>query len=157
MFVKDGVSVVLTGHDHIYERIKLEQGIQHFVVGSGGSLRRGDLRRTDMTAKGYDQDYVFMIAEIDGDEMHYQAISRKGTTIDSGVFKRVGAGAAASAASPVPSTPPAKETKPEPVAVAPSPSPEPVAAAPSPSPSPAPKAASQPAVRKKRTPAKKRS
>src|SRR6185436_5030115 len=48
MFVKNGVSVVLTGHDHIYERIKLEQGIQHFVIGSGGSLRRGDLRQTDM-------------------------------------------------------------------------------------------------------------
>jgi 3',5'-cyclic AMP phosphodiesterase CpdA len=148
MFVKDGVSVVLTGHDHIYERIKLQKGIQHFVVGSGGSLRRGDLSQTDMTAKGFDQDYVFMIAEIDGDEMHYQAISRKGTTIDSGVFKRVGATATASAASPAPPA----ETKPAPVAAAPSPSPAPVAAAPSPAPSPAAASAAKP---KKRTPAKK--
>jgi 3',5'-cyclic AMP phosphodiesterase CpdA len=149
MFVKDGVSVVLTGHDHIYERIKLQKGIQHFVVGSGGSLRRGDLQQTDMTAKGFDQDYAFMIAEIDGDDMHYQAISRKGTTIDSGVFKRVGATATASAASPAPPT----ETKP--ASVAPSPSPAPVAAAPSPSPSPAAASAAKPPVRKKRTPAKK--
>jgi predicted phosphodiesterase len=153
MFVKDGVSVVLTGHDHIYERIKLQKGIQHFVVGSGGSLRRGDLLKTDMTAKGFDQDYAFMIAEIDGDEMSYQAISRKGTTIDSGVLKRVGAGATASAATPAPSAAPARETKPEPVV----PSPVPVAAAPSPSPSPAAaaKPASKPPARKKPTPAKK--
>jgi predicted phosphodiesterase len=88
IFVKNGVNVVLTGHDHIYERIKLEQGIQHFVIGSGGSLRKGDLTRTDMTVKGYDQDYVFMLAEIVGDEFYYAAVSRKGQIIDSGVFKR---------------------------------------------------------------------
>jgi hypothetical protein len=165
MFVKDGVSVVLTGHDHIYERIKLEKGIQHFVVGSGGSLRKGDLRQTDMTAKGFDTDYVFMIAEIDGDEMHYQAISRKGDTIDSGTFKRVGAGASSPAAAEVPAAVAspsvetvkelkadvAKEQKAEAAATSPTPSP---AASPSPSPSPKPKAASKPAA-KKRAPAKK--
>ena len=80
MFVKAGVSVVLTGHDHFYERIKLAKGIQHFVVGAGGSLRKGDIRTSDITAKGFDSDYSFMIAEIDGDDMHYQAISRKGVT-----------------------------------------------------------------------------
>jgi len=88
IFVKNGVNVVLTGHDHIYERIKLEQGIQHFVIGSGGSLRRGDLTRTDITVKGYDQDYVFMLAEIAGDEFYYAAVSRRGQIIDSGVFQR---------------------------------------------------------------------
>jgi 3',5'-cyclic AMP phosphodiesterase CpdA len=94
MFVKAGVSVVLTGHDHFYERIKPQKGILHFVVGAGGSLRRGDIRKTDLTDKGYDQDYSFMIAEIDGDDMHFQAINRMGETIDSGVFKRPGAQAA---------------------------------------------------------------
>ena len=59
-----------------------------FVIGSGGSLRRGDLTRTDMTVKGYDQDYVFMLAEIAGDEFYYAAVSRKGQIVDSGVFKR---------------------------------------------------------------------
>jgi len=88
IFMKNGVSVVLTGHDHIYERIKPEQGIQHFVIGSGGSLRRGDLARTDLTEKGYDQDYVFMLAEIAGDEMYFSAVSRGGRVIDSGVAHR---------------------------------------------------------------------
>jgi len=88
IFVQNGVSVVLTGHDHIYERTKLEQGIQHFVIGSGGSLRRGDLTRTNITEKGFDQDYVFMLAEIAGDEFYYAAVARKGQIVDSGVFKR---------------------------------------------------------------------
>lgn len=91
IFVKNGVDVVLTGHDHIYERIKTEQGIQHFVAGSGGSLRKGDLARTDMTAKGYDQDYVFMLVEIAGDDFYYAAITRKGQVVDSGVLHRPGA------------------------------------------------------------------
>jgi hypothetical protein len=158
LFVKEGVSVVLTGHDHFYERIRLEKGIQHFVVGSSGSLRRGDIRQTDMTAKGFDTDYAFMIAEIDGDDMHYQAISRKGDTIDSGTFKRVGLSPAAAAAPPASSSAPAKVEKPASAADDAAPSPAPVAAAPSPSPSPsAAPAAKSPAkpARKKRAPAKK--
>ena len=88
MFVKHGVSVVLTGHDHIYEHIKPQKGIYHFVVGSGGSLRKGDLARTDLTLKGYDGDYVFMLVEIAGDEFHFAALSRTGQVIDSGVLPR---------------------------------------------------------------------
>jgi 3',5'-cyclic AMP phosphodiesterase CpdA len=102
MFLKNGVSVVLTGHDHFYERIKPQQGIQHFVVGSSGSLRTGDIKRTDFTAKGYDQDYVFMLAEIVGDEMYFAAINRTGQVIDSGVVPRRQE-AGASAPSPKPS------------------------------------------------------
>ena len=93
LFVKYGVNVVYSGHDHIYERIKPEQGIQHFVIGSGGSLRRGDLARTDLTEKGYDQDYVFMLAEIAGDEMYFSAVNRRGQVIDSGVVRRSQTGA----------------------------------------------------------------
>jgi Calcineurin-like phosphoesterase len=142
IFLKDNVSVVLAGHDHIYERIKPQKGILHFVVGSGGSLRRGDLRKTDLTANGFDQDYAFMIVEIDGDDMYFQAISRKGETVDSGVFKRPAAAAAAAVVtSPTPGPPPRSDDEPSPspapVAAAPSPSPSPVVAAPSPSPTPA--------------------
>ena len=165
IFVKDGVSVVFAGHDHFYERIKPQKGILHFVVGAGGSLRRGDIRGTDMTDKGFDTDYSFLIAEIDGDDMYYQAISRKGATVDAGVFKRVGAPgkpAAAAAAVPAAVASPsvetvkelkadvAKEQKAEAAAASPGPGP---AASPSPSPAaakPSPKPAS-----KKRAPAKK--
>jgi len=101
IFVKNGVNLVLTGHDHIYERIKPQQGIYHFVVGSGGSLRKGDLKRADFTEKGYDQDYVFLLCEIDGDDLAFAAVSRTGQIIDSGVLSRPKA-AAAPAASPAP-------------------------------------------------------
>jgi hypothetical protein len=91
LFVKHGVSVVFSGHDHIYERIKPQKGgIAYWVSGAGGRLRKGDIRATDMTAKGFDSDNHFMIVEIAGDDLYFQAISRTGETIDSGVVHRVG-------------------------------------------------------------------
>jgi predicted phosphodiesterase len=89
LFVEHGVSVVFTGHDHIYERVMPQQGIVYFVVGSSGQLRRGNLnRRTGITAAGNDTDQVFLAAEIDGDRMYFNAIARTGRVIDSGVIER---------------------------------------------------------------------
>ena len=89
LFVKYGVSVVLTGHDHFYERVKPQQGIVYFVVGSGGKLRRGNIdNRSTLTARGFDTDLAFMAAEIDGDQMYFNVISRQGTIVDSGVIER---------------------------------------------------------------------
>ena len=42
LFVKYGVSVVFSGHDHIYERIKPQKGgIVYWVSGAGGSAAQG--------------------------------------------------------------------------------------------------------------------
>lgn len=88
LFIEHNVSVVLAGHDHFYERVKPQQGIVHFVVGSGGKLRRGNIDDSPITAKGFDTDYAFMVAEIRGDEMFFNTISRAGRVIDSGVITR---------------------------------------------------------------------
>jgi 3',5'-cyclic AMP phosphodiesterase CpdA len=87
IFVKYGVDVVLTGHDHVYERIKPQKGIYYFVSGAGGKLRTGDVSDTSpLTEKSYDRDLHFMLFEVAGDQMYFQAISRTGETIDSGVI-----------------------------------------------------------------------
>jgi hypothetical protein len=89
LFVKHGVDVVFTGHDHFYERVKPQDGIHYFVAGAGGKIRKGDLKeRSPITAKGFDSDLSFMLVEIVGDEMHFQVISRTGATVDSGVINR---------------------------------------------------------------------
>jgi hypothetical protein len=99
LFVRYGVSAAFSGHDHVYERTKPQNGgIVYWVSGGGGSLRKGDIRPgTGLTAKGFDTDYHFMVVEIAGDDLHYQAISRTGATIDSGVLHRPGALAVAAA------------------------------------------------------------
>jgi hypothetical protein len=89
LFIKYGVSVVLTGHDHFYERLKPQHGIVYFVAGSGGQLRRGNIdKRSGLTAKGFDTDQAFMAVEIEGDQMYFNAISRQGQVIDSGIITR---------------------------------------------------------------------
>jgi hypothetical protein len=91
ILVKHGVSVALTGHEHFYERITPQKGILHFISGGGGKLRPGDIRKDPQTAKGFDTDLHFMMMEIDGDDLWFQAVSRTGKTVDSGTFRRVGA------------------------------------------------------------------
>jgi 3',5'-cyclic AMP phosphodiesterase CpdA len=88
LFIRYGVSVVFTGHDHVYERIKPQDGIQYFVTGSGGQLRKGDLKKgSPLTAAGFDTDMEFMLVEFVGDTMYFQTISRTGQTVDSGSVK----------------------------------------------------------------------
>ena len=105
LFVTYGVNVVFSGHDHIYERVKPQQGIGYFVAGSAGSLRKGDYRRQAFSAIGFDRDFVFMLVEIDGSKLHFQAISRTGQTVDSGVIENPNA--ALKAPTPEPSRSPA--------------------------------------------------
>ena len=88
LFVKYGVHVAMSGHDHVYERLVPQRGIHYFVVGSSGKLRKGDLKRSETTAAGFDQDLVFLIVEVSHDELFFQAISRTGATVDSGVIPR---------------------------------------------------------------------
>ena len=89
LFVKYNVSVVLNGHDHFYERVKPQKGLTYFVVGSGGQLRRGNIDRgSGLTAAGFDTDLAFLAAEIDGDTMYFNAVSRPGKVIDSGAIQR---------------------------------------------------------------------
>ncbi|HWQ53158.1 MAG TPA: metallophosphoesterase [Bryobacteraceae bacterium] len=88
LFVKYGVNLVLSGHEHFYERIKPQRGIYYFISGSGGKLRRGGMNRSEITAAGNDQDRGFVLFEIAGDKMHFQAITRTGQKIDSGVLER---------------------------------------------------------------------
>ena len=90
VFVKYGVNVVLTGHEHFYERIKPQKGIAYFILGSSAKLRRGDIQKTDLTEKGFDQGYTFMLIEIDGDDLYFQTVSDKSETVDAGTIHRVG-------------------------------------------------------------------
>jgi len=133
LFVRYGVNVVFQGHDHIYERVKPQQGITYFVSGSAGSLRKGDYGRPQaFSATGFDGDFEFMLVEIDGPKMYFQTVSRTGQTIDSGVIENAKAAAEAfetpptPAPTPTPSAPPATPPAPA-VDSTPAPSPSPSA------------------------------
>ena len=79
---------MLAGHEHFYERIVPQRGILYFTSGAAGSLRPGDIRKTTLTARGFDEDYSFMLMEASGGELYFQVVTRTGRTVDAGVVTK---------------------------------------------------------------------
>jgi hypothetical protein len=88
LLIEGDVDVVLAGHEHFYERVQPQHGISYFISGGAGSLRNGDIRPSPLTARGFDTDYHFVLMEISGDTLYFQAISRTGETVDAGRITR---------------------------------------------------------------------
>jgi hypothetical protein len=108
LFLKHGVNVAIMGHEHFYERLKPQKGVAYFILGSSAKLRKGDLRKSPLTAYGNDTDYTFMLLEVAGDELYYQAINHKGVTLDAGSIRRSGDAAATGKTTTQPVVPQAK-------------------------------------------------
>jgi predicted phosphodiesterase len=89
LFLENGVDVVFSGHEHFYERLRPQKGIQYMIQGGAAKLRRGNIKdNSPMTAKGFDTDRSFTLVEINGDHLFYETISRLGQVVDSGSFPR---------------------------------------------------------------------
>jgi len=88
LLIRTGVTVVFSGHDHVYERLKPQKGITYFVEGASGQIRRGDMEPSENTAAAYDEDNSFMAVEIVGTQLRFQTISRTGRVVDSGEVAR---------------------------------------------------------------------
>jgi predicted MPP superfamily phosphohydrolase len=83
-----GVNVVFSGHEHAYERLKPQDGIYYFIQGDSGKLEHHDFHRSASMQTSFDRDRTFMLVEIQGDDLHFQTVSRVGETVDSGVLSK---------------------------------------------------------------------
>src|SRR5260370_5479505 len=88
MFKRIGVNALFSGHEHVYERLKPEDGIHYFILGNSAKLMTHDFRSKQDMEVGVDTERAFMIVEIAGDNLYFQTISRTGQTIDSGTIAR---------------------------------------------------------------------
>jgi hypothetical protein len=89
LFLKYGVDVVFAGHEHFYERMRPQGGITYVIQGGSAKLRRGNIRKnSEITAAGFDTDRSFTLAEIVGDRMYLETISRMGVIVDATVITR---------------------------------------------------------------------
>lgn len=86
LFERYKVNVVLSGHEHVYERLAPQRGIQYFVLGNSGELRYHDLRPSSIMVKGFDTDRTFGIFELNATELAFQVVSRTGSTVDLGTI-----------------------------------------------------------------------
>ncbi len=79
LFGKDRVQVVFSGHEHNFQFSNTAEtgGILYVVSGSGGELRRGDVRRkmVERHIAGWAQVHQFLSVEIEGPEMRITPVS----------------------------------------------------------------------------------
>jgi len=87
LLTRYGVNVVLSGHDHVYERVNPQQGVQYFVTGAGGKVRPGDVNmRSPLRAMSYDHDNHYLQMVIEDQQINFQTIARSGAVIDRGAI-----------------------------------------------------------------------
>jgi hypothetical protein len=74
------VDLVLSGHDHDYERIAPQNGVHYVVTGGGGRGTRavGSSSFTDFA----EQVLNFVYVEVEGDRLLLHAIDGEGTEFD---------------------------------------------------------------------------
>jgi hypothetical protein len=85
--VRNRVNVVLAGHEHLYERIKPQQGVYYFVSGGGGRYLY------DVHPSAFDEvavsEHHFMIFMVAGDRLFFEAITHQQKVLDCGIINRV--------------------------------------------------------------------
>jgi hypothetical protein len=79
LFVRYGVDIAFTGHDHHYERTTPQDGVVWVVSGAGAKLTRVD--GAEFTAHA-ESTLQFMLVRIEGRTMDVRAITTDGTVID---------------------------------------------------------------------------
>lgn len=87
LFVRYGVAAVFAGHDHVYGRTALIKGVQYFVSGAGGQLRRGGISRSgSLFVADNDQAHSFMYVELTRDRLAFWSVSEDGRVLDAGTL-----------------------------------------------------------------------
>ncbi|MGN6104779.1 MAG: metallophosphoesterase, partial [Kofleriaceae bacterium] len=86
VFEKHGVQLVLAGHDHHYERMKPQRGVNYMVSGGGGRGTRS-AGESDFTA--FSEEVIhFLQIEVTSDRLIAHAIDAGGKEFDSLVIER---------------------------------------------------------------------
>jgi len=84
--IRNKLNVVFSGHEHLYERIKPQHGIAYFVSGGGGRYLY-DYRPSEFDEVGLSQHH-YMVIEVAGDRLFFEAITHTQEVIDCGVLYR---------------------------------------------------------------------
>ena len=84
LFVRYKVDAVFAGHDHVYERVKPQNGVRYFTEGASGKLRPGNIdRRSTIYEAGNDEIHSFLLVQVMPSQMRVEAIGADGKVLDS--------------------------------------------------------------------------
>ncbi len=84
-----GAHLILTGHNHVYERRVVRDGIQHVTIGNGGALSGSSKFPDDPgRAVGYNDASCFSWMEISAESIRFRAINEYGEEVDDFILKQ---------------------------------------------------------------------
>jgi len=81
LLIEHGVDLVMTGHDHFYQKLKPVGGVHHLVSGAAGKLRGGADKDDKNVVKSIEEHH-FLDVSLTADKLSYQAIDPAGRRID---------------------------------------------------------------------------
>lgn len=89
IFARHGISLVLQGHNHVYERLSPVNGIVYLTAGNGGTVDKGGLRsNASERLAGNDRTEGFVLLEFDGRQCEIIAYDSMGNMIDKAVTRK---------------------------------------------------------------------
>jgi acid phosphatase type 7 len=80
LFVKHGVGLVFSGHDHVYERTVPIRGVT-YVVSGGGGRRLYPAGNGELTASSVSAHHAVLV-HVDGGHLSLMAVEAGGTYVD---------------------------------------------------------------------------
>ncbi len=86
-FKEWGASVVMAGHDHVYERLSIN-GLTYFVNGLGGGSIYRFGKILDGSQVRYNKEYGAMLVEANSQTITFQFITRLGEVVDTFALSR---------------------------------------------------------------------
>jgi len=86
LLAKHGVNLVLSGHDHVYQRFEPVGGV-HYVVQGGGGKNLYEIEPTDALVASAVQ-FGFVLVDANPERLELRAITTGGTVLDRLVLTR---------------------------------------------------------------------
>jgi hypothetical protein len=87
--IVEHVDLVLSGHEHFYQKIRPENGVHHIISGGAGKRRKG-VKTDHLNVESASLDYHFMDLSLTEQTLYYQAINDAGQRIHSGEIPKRG-------------------------------------------------------------------
>jgi len=87
-FIDGGIDIVLSGHDHFYQKIRKQKGgIHYFVSGGAGKIRKG-IRKNHPEVEFGKVTYHFLHFEVSEREVRFAAVDEDGNTFHQGCIRK---------------------------------------------------------------------
>lgn len=89
VFLKNDVDIVLSGHNHIYERHLLQKGIMYITIGNSGKLHKGELPPCSTRAASYNERQSFLLLQFRDDRLIFRTYNIFGEVVDHGCLREI--------------------------------------------------------------------